>query len=168
MGIRAMKVQATLARQSHSLRLPIPSANTTKQAIYQTDLYAEIYQTDLYAENLTFAIQLPPGTFDMYLHFAEIFVKEGSVLLTSTLLVPWWQTIGTFSRRREGMLPPILENNGINLSDGTLTIELFGVEENAKISVIEIRPAPTAVDPLLASGRRAYLHLGNRFLQHWN
>lgn len=148
---------------SESFSTTADTVNTTKQAIYQTDLYTE---------NLTFAKQLPPGTFDIYFHFAEIFVKaikeaKVSMLLTSTSTVPWWQTIGTFSGRREGNAAPILENNGINLSDGTLTIELFGVEEKAKVSAIEIRPAPTAVDSL-ASGRRTYLRLGNRFLQHWN
>ena len=114
-------------------------ANTTSDAIYQTERFA--------GGNLSYNVPVANGTYEVQLHFAEIFFVGGNGGTGKRV----------FNISLEGQ--NVLNNYDINaitganvstaniqvftvtVNDGTLNINLNGIVENPKISAIAIIPA---------------------------
>ena len=112
-----------------------------------------IYQTERYASELRYNVDLVNGEYFVYLHFAEIYRKafeEGArvmdVFIEGDLVA---LNLDVYKAAGGANTAYILSVPNVIVDDGSLTIDFVGVEQNAKISAIEIcspsdSPAPSA------------------------
>lgn len=121
---------------------PVAIANTTN---------TELYQTARYADNGTLIYEIPvtDGAYNVNLHFAEIFYGlpgdgsgggEGSRVFDIDIENGQEQLNGyDITVAAGGAATAVVESfTGVAVSDGSLTITLTSVEDNAKIAGIEV------------------------------
>ena len=138
-------------------------ANTTSDVIYQTERYA--------GGNISYNVPVTNGTYEVQLHFAEIFFVDGNGGTGKRV----------FNISLEGQ--NVLNNYDINavtganvptaniqifnvtVNDGTLNINLNGIVENPKISAIAILPASSSRSN--ASGFEAFAVKGRKVRLNW-
>jgi len=121
---------------------PVAIANTTN---------TELYQSERYADNGTLIYEIPvaDGDYNVNLHFAEIFYGlpgagsgggEGSRVFDIDIENGQEQLSGyDITVEAGGAATAVVESfTGVAVSDGFLTITLTSVEDNAKISGIEV------------------------------
>lgn len=126
-----------------------PIAGTTNDQLYQSERYG----------NITYAIPVPVGGYTVKLHFAEIFytvpgarifnvnVENGQGVLNNYDIVA--------ADAGNGFTAHVEEFTNVNVNDGFLNISLINVQDNAKISGIEViatggsgNAAPTVISPI--------------------
>jgi hypothetical protein len=98
-----------------------------------------LYQSERYG-NFSYRFDVPNGTYDVTLHFAEIYHKQPDrrifdVLIEGVLVLDnydIYQAVG-HDRATSRVFP------GIRVEDGQLTTEFVTTKNNAKISAIEIQ-----------------------------
>jgi N-acetylneuraminic acid mutarotase len=112
-----------------------------------------LYQTERYG-NVTYQIPVASGTYQVVLHFAEIWwtsagqrvfdVTLEGILVLDNLDI--WATVGGFT--------PLVRSFVATVADGALTIQLTTVVDNAKISAIEVLPQGTTANqaPVVNAG----------------
>ena len=104
-----------------------------------------LYQTERYDANLSYSIPAPNGSYLLQLHFAEIFngafqngtrvfdiVAEGNTLLDNFDI-----------HATAGAATAIIQTFNVNVSDGSLDINLVASADNAKLSALALIPAAT-------------------------
>lgn len=122
---------------------PIAIENTTNDELYQTERYANSSGT------LTYEIPLSAGSYDVNLHFAEIFHgvpgagSEGGVgsRVFDMDIENGQEQISDYDitvAAGAGATAVVESFAGIMVDDGFLTIVFTSVEDNAKISGIEV------------------------------
>jgi|GEM_PF-426534 len=108
----------------------IAIANTTDDALYQSERYG----------NMTYNIPVANGTYDVNLHFAEIYAPNQTaglrlfdVIIEGNLVLDDYDIFAT-----AGFATAVIETYTASVSDGSLDIEFVTVVNNAKISAIEV------------------------------
>ncbi|TDU34167.1 PKD domain-containing protein, partial [Gelidibacter sediminis] len=120
----------------------IQIANTGNDQLYQTERYDT-------SGILVYEVPVPSGTYDLNLHFAEIYFGvpgdgadggEGSRVFNVSIENGQYELVNyDIIVAAGGSATAVIENfNNINVEDGFLTITLTSVENSAKISGIEV------------------------------
>lgn len=116
---------------------------STNSSIAGTDM-APLYQTERYDESplpeLRYTFFISNGTYQVRLHFAEIFAGAASVgnrvfdvLVEDQIVLPSFDIYAT-----AGFLNAHVEEFTVDVVDGNLAVELVHITENPKISAIEV------------------------------
>jgi len=132
---------------------PLPIANTTNDQLYQTEVNSSM-------DGFTYQLPVENGDYDINLHFAEIYYgveAPGGVgsRLFNVDIENGQETLNTYDIIQEsgGAATAVTESfNGINVSDGNLTITFSNIVDRAKVSGIEVLGvtsslAPTVLNP---------------------
>jgi hypothetical protein len=115
----------------------------------------DIYATERWDHkkpvNMTYEIPIFDGSYDVFLHFAEIFTganetdkRKFNVVLEGSLVLEEYDMAGLY-----GGFTAIIESFTTTVDDGFLTIDFTrGSKQNPKIAAIEIHPAvPSSTSP---------------------
>ena len=109
-------------------------AGTRDDALYQTEAYG--------ADSLSYSFATGDGTFRTTLHFAEIFPRafdDGARAFD--VAIEGKQVADDLDVHEEvGALTALTREHVVTVRDGVLDLDLVAVEENAKLSAIEIAP----------------------------
>ena len=111
-------------------------ANTTDDALYQSERYG----------NMTYSIPVSNGSYDVNLHFAEIFggaqtigARLFDVEIEGVLVLDDYDIFAT-----AGFLTAVVETFSVLVADGSLDIVFTTVVDNAKVSAIEVLPVSSS------------------------
>lgn len=110
--------------------------NTNRQTIYQSERF----------KPMTYSIDLLPGSYDVYLHMAEIYrgafrpgARLFNVYMEEQLVAERFDIF--VAAGNEGNRAVVLPTYNVVVDDGTLTIKFERVKQVPKLSGIEVRPA---------------------------
>jgi len=98
-----------------------------------------IYQTERWGSNFSYRFKVPNGTYDIALHFAEIYWEEAGKRVFD-VSVEGKELIGDMDIYKEVGKSEAIEQilSGVNVTDGELNIEFRSTADNAKLSALEI------------------------------
>lgn len=102
-----------------------------------------IYQSERFSRALTYSVPLPAGSYDVSLHYAEVYFDQVgkrvfNVYLEGDLVS---KDLDVYKQARGKDKALVITTTDVAVNDGSLTIELEGVRNNAKLSAFEIHPA---------------------------
>lgn len=118
---------------------------TTTNSISNTDK-STIYQSERFSPAMTYSIPLPSGTYDVSLHYAEVYFDEVGkrifdVRMEGKLVSDNLDIFQQSNNRKDKAL--VVTTRDVVVNDGELTIDFRRVRNNAKISAIEVLPPST-------------------------
>jgi hypothetical protein len=116
--------------------------HSTADTISNTD-ESTIYQSERFSRALTYSVPLPAGSYDVSLHYAEVYFDQVgkrvfNVYIEGDLVS---KNLDVYKQARGKDKALVITTTDVAVNDGSLTIELKGVRNNAKLSAIEILPA---------------------------
>ncbi|MFC6873728.1 malectin domain-containing carbohydrate-binding protein [Halobellus marinus] len=109
----------------------------------------ELYYTERYGD-FSYDVPLKNGTYEVTLHFVELYQGvandggEGDRLFNTS--VEGEQVLSTYDIYAEagGAHAAVTETVTVEVTDGELNVEFSSIEDNAKVSAIEVEPAEPA------------------------
>jgi N-acetylneuraminic acid mutarotase len=113
------------------------STFTTTQPINGT-VDDPLYQTERYG-NFSYQIPVPNGTYEVVLHFAEIFFTSAGQRVFDVLVGGAVAVDNLDIWAQVGALTPLVITVPATVSDGVLTLQFVNVVNNAKLSAVEVR-----------------------------
>ena len=122
--------------EAWTLVVTSPIDGTSNDLLYQSERYAETGE-------MSYNIPLPPGDYQVVLHFAEIFhTSAGARVFDVNIEGGQGQLIGyDIFIRAGGANKAVFETFNITTTDGELNISFSSSVELAKVSGIEINSA---------------------------
>ena len=111
-------------------------SGTTKDALYQTERYAD-------TGTMSYEISLSPGDYQLRLHFAEIFHTSAGARIFDVDIEGGQQQLSNYDifAAAGGANTAVIETFMVTVTDGGLSINFTNQIESAKISGIEINGA---------------------------
>ena len=100
-----------------------------------------LYQTERYAENgsMGYAVPLPPGNYQLRLHFAEIYHTTEGARVFDVNIESGQSTLDDYDIfAKAGANTAVIETFQLSISDGVLNIDFTSQVDFAKVSGIEI------------------------------
>jgi N-acetylneuraminic acid mutarotase/uncharacterized protein YodC (DUF2158 family) len=123
------------------------SLYTSAVAIANTEADA-VYQTERFGKGYTYTIPVPNGSYEVRLHFAELFWNNKGQRVMNVNVENGQGTLNNFDILGEvAKNTALVKTFTVNVSDGNVTVQLSTVIDNAKVSGIEIVPATTTPPP---------------------
>jgi len=107
-----------------------------------------VYQTERYGKGFTYNIPLANGTYEVRIHFAELFWTGKGQRVMNINVENGQGSLNDFDILAEvAKNTALIKTFSVDLADGSLTIQLTAVTDNAKISGIEIISSSVAPPP---------------------
>jgi hypothetical protein len=120
-------------------------ANTTDPSLYQNERWG----------NFSYAIPVTNGTYDVRLHFVELFYTSGSCIGKRVFSIDIGDTAGTdvpsldVCSEAGGANRALVKTvTGVSVTDGTLNLQsVYGSADDPEIAAIEVEPSGSAPPP---------------------
>jgi hypothetical protein len=115
---------------SYTYRSSATITNTTNQ---------ELYRTERYGKTFSYIIPVPIGSYEVRLHFAELYWTTTGSRVFDVNVENGQGTLTNFDiYAQAGKNNPLVKSFAVNCSDGNINIALTAINDNAKISGIEV------------------------------
>jgi len=133
-------------------------------AIQNTDQDV-LYQSERWGKSFQYQIPLPWGTYDITLHFAEIYWREDDTRIMEVNIEGGdWEIQGLDLHKTAGRFSAYTQSfPDVSVQDGTLNLEFVGSENVAKVSALEITGLGTVPsgDPEIPAGEALRINCGS-------
>lgn len=115
-----------------------PIRNTSDARLYQSERW---FDREAPREQRSYVVPLPPGRYQVVLHFAEIFLQAPEHRVID-VVAEGATELEAYDLGTAGFATADQRRFEVEVNDGLLEIEFRGVEQNPKVSAIEISRLP--------------------------
>ena len=124
-----------------------------------------LYQSERWGKTFQYEIPLPPGTYDITLHFAEIYWMEDDTRIMEVNIEGGdWEIQGLDVHKTTGRFAAHTQTfSDVSVEDGLLNLEFVGVQNVAQVSALEIIGLGTIPqgDPEIPAGEALRINCGS-------